>query len=87
MSYHRFALDSNLVDFETEAMATHKLLTLKLSTPASWIAYPNDMAGRDPDNLMLGKPVKVVLFFWFLVLANAVQRIREELTRICPRRN
>jgi len=52
MSYYRFALDATEAVFKPADMAQHPLLTLKLSTAASWIAYPFSMGGRDPDNLV-----------------------------------
>lgn len=54
-SFHRWS-PNGMVSFshEKDGIPLNQLLTLKLGTPMSWIAYPGDMGKRDPDNLLLG---------------------------------
>lgn len=39
-----------------DGVPTGQLLTVKMGLPSSWIAYPKDLGGADPDNLLLEDP-------------------------------
>jgi UDP-glucose:glycoprotein glucosyltransferase len=58
-SFHRWAPQGSAVFTN---LPLDQLLTLKVSTPQSWIVYPREMGSRDPDNLLMSEGSLIAIY-------------------------